>query len=256
METLANMNRFVARSGEYYKGTRSEATAALVWSDTTANFYAGAGAQLIDMDRVAASSDAGNLEAEFSGLSEALLRAHAPFDVIDDTTLERESLARYKAIFLPNVACMSDAVAARLREYVRNGGRLFATFETGLYDDTGKRRPDFALAEDPLLAGVGREFLPASVYHVAVKSAGARALVQYMQPLKGRYDGVPAVSDDPALLVNSYGKGQAVFFTGDYGAMVANFHTPEFLELGRNLLRTLAPPPPPGYRPPDDDIPF
>ena len=267
METLANMNRFVARSGEYYKGPRSEATAALVWSDTTANFYAGAGAQLIDMDRVAASSDAGNLEAEFSGLSEALLRAHAPFDVIVDTTLERESLARYKAIFLPNVACMSDAVAARLREYVRNGGRLFATFETGLYDDTGKRRPDFALADvfgvadarriagpmrwdfmkplakDPLLAGVGREFLPASVYHVAVKSAGARALVQYMQPLKGRYDGVPAVSDDPALLVNSYGKGQAVFFTGDYGAMVANFHTPEFLELGRNLLRTLAPPP-------------
>ena len=267
MQPLAEMNRYLAGAGEYYRGTRSEANAAVVWSDTTANFYAGSGAQLIDMDKVAATSDAGNLEAEFAGVSEALLRAHAPFDVIDDEALAREPLTRWQAIFLPNVACMSDAVAARLRQYVRDGGRLFATFETGLYDDTGTRRKEFALADvfgmadagrvagpmrwdfmkpagkHPLLADLGREFVPASVYHVAVKPAGARALLQFTKPLKGRYDGVPALSDDPALLVNTYGKGQAVFFTGDYGAMIANFHTPEFLQLGGNLSRALAPPP-------------
>src|SRR5574340_501933 len=146
METIASMNAFLKRAGEHYHNTRPESRAAVVWSDTTANVYAGAGAQLIDVDRVP-GTDVGNLEGEFSGTSEALLRAHVPFDVIDDTALAREPLARYRAIFLPNVACMSDAVAARLKDYVRGGGNLFATFETSLYDETGMRRPDFALAD-------------------------------------------------------------------------------------------------------------
>ena len=51
---------------------------------------------------------------------------------------------------------MSDAVAARLRQYVRDGGRLFATFETGLYDDTGTRRKEFALADVFGMADAGR----------------------------------------------------------------------------------------------------
>ena len=267
METLAEMNRYLKRAGEYYTKTKSEATTAVVWSDTTANFYAGAGAQMIDIDRIAGASEAGNLDAEFTGVSEALLRAHQPFDVIDDEALEREEMGRYKAIFLPNVACMSDRVAARLREYVRGGGRLFATFETSMFDDTGMRRKDFALADvfgvsearklvgptrwdfmkpvakDALLDGITREYLPASIYHLAVKpAAGAKTLLQFTRPLQGRYDGVPPLSDDAALVVNRFGKGQAVYFSGDYGVMVATFHTPEFLELGKNLARTLAPP--------------
>ncbi|HWQ53415.1 MAG TPA: beta-galactosidase trimerization domain-containing protein [Bryobacteraceae bacterium] len=268
MKTLAEMNQYLKRSGEYYMGTRSEARMAVVWSETTANFYAGAGAQMIDVDRIAAASEAGNLEAEFTGVSEALLRAHAPFDVIDDEALERESLDRYEAIFLPNVACMSDAVAARLREYVRKGGRLFATFETSVFDDTGIRRKDFALADvfgvndarklvgptrwdfmkpmakDPLLAGITRDFVPSSIYHMAVKpSSSVKTLLRFTEPLKGRYDGVPPLSDHPAMTVNTFGKGQAVYFSGDFGSMIASFHTPEFLELGKNLVRTLAPPP-------------
>ncbi len=145
MKAVADMNRFVAANGRYYTGSRSAANVAIVWSDTTANLYEGSPAQMIDIDRVPQRSAIGNVDAEFNGLSEALLRAHVPFDVIDDVTLEREPLTRYQAIFLPNVACMSDAAAARLRQYVEAGGNLFATFETSLYDETGIRRPDFAL---------------------------------------------------------------------------------------------------------------
>lgn len=267
METLAEMNAYLKRAAAYYTGTRSEARVAVVWSDTTANFYAGAGAQMIDIDQVAGRSEAGNLEAEFTGISETLLRSHTPFDVIDDQALASEPLERHQAIFLPNVACMSDAVAARLREYVRAGGRIFATFETSAFDDTGTRRPDFALAgvfgvsagrrlvgptrwdfmkpvaADPLLEGITRELIPATLYHLEVKPApAAKALLRFTEPLKGRYDGVPALSNDPALTVHPYGKGQAVYFSGDFGAMTATFHTPEYLELGKNLARALAQP--------------
>jgi len=264
METLAEMNRYVARSAAYYQDTRSEARLAVVWSDTTANFYAGSDAQMIDVDRIAQRSEVGNLDAEFAGVTEALIRAHVPFDVIDDTALEREPLGRYQAIFLPNVACMGDAVAARLADYVRGGGNLFATFETSLYDETGLRRTDYALAEvlgvhaggriigplrwdfmkpleaDPLLQGMRREWYPASVYHVRAKPAGAKAVLQFTTPLKGRYDGVPGLSEDPALLVHSFGKGKAVYFSGDFGAMVNNFRTPEYLAIAANAVELLA----------------
>ena len=266
MKSLAEMNAFLRSNEQYYSGTRSEAKAAVVWSDTTANFYSGAGAQLIDVDTVARTSNIGNLDAEFSGMTEALVRAHAPFDVIDDVTLEREPLERYRAIFLPNVACMSDRAAARIREYVRAGGAVVATFETSLFDDTGVRRKDFALADvfgaadahrmagprrwdfmrpvahDSLLDHVGREMIPSPEYYVAVTARGAKPLLRYTAPLTGRYDGVPKTSDDPALLVNTFGKGRAVFFTGDFGNTIAAFHTPELLEIAANAVRELAPP--------------
>jgi Hypothetical glycosyl hydrolase 6/Beta-galactosidase trimerisation domain len=266
MEPLAAMNAFLRTNAEYYKGTRSEAKAAVVWSDTTANFYSGAGAQLIDVDTVARTSKVGDLDAEFSGVTEALLRAHTPFDVIDDATLENEPLARYHAIFLPNVACMSEKAAARIREYVRAGGGLFATLETSLYDDTGLRRKDFALADvfgaadahrmagprrwdfmrpasrDSLLDGIGREMIPSPEYYVAVSARGARPVLRYTAPLAGRYDGVPPISDDPALLVNSFGKGKAVYFTGDFGNTIAAYHTPELLDIAANAVNAMAPP--------------
>jgi hypothetical protein len=186
--------------------------------------------------------------------------------VIDDVTLEREPLARYRAIFLPNVACMSERAAARLRDYVQAGGALFATFETSLYDDTGLRRKDFALADvfgaadahrlagprhwdfmrpaspDSLLDGVRREMIPSPEYYLAVSAHGARPVLQYTAPLVGRYDGVPATSGDPALLVNSFGKGKAVYFTGDFGNMIAAFHTPELLDIAANAVHGMAPP--------------
>ncbi len=265
IDAIAEMNRFVANNGSYYVGTRSEAKVAVVWSETTANFYAGSPAQMIDIDRVASRSAVGNVDEEFSGISETLLRAHVPFDVIDDVTLEREKLERYAAIFLPNVACMSDKSAARLKAYVENGGNLFATFETSLYDDTGIRRQDFALAslfgvsddkrivgptrwdfmkpvsQHWLLDGSYRELLPSTTYHVRVKPADAEVPLRFTVPLKGRYDGVPPISPDPAIAIKQTGKGTVVYFAGDFGNTVASFRLPEFLRIAANAARRMAP---------------
>jgi len=100
MGAITEMNRFLAKNGAYYQDTRSEAQVALVWSDTSANFYEGSDAQLIELDRVPRRSEVGNLDGEFSGFADALIRAHVPFDVIDDVTLEKDNLSRYEAILL------------------------------------------------------------------------------------------------------------------------------------------------------------
>ncbi len=266
MRALAEMNRFLAKNVAYYRNTRSEAQVALVWSDTSANFYAGSDAQLIELDRVPQRSEVGNLNAEFTGFADALIRAHFPFDVIDDTTLEKDDLSRYKAILLPNVACMSDKVAGRLAEYVRQGGGLFTSFETSLYDDTGNRRSELALSKvlgissqnriigpkrwdfmkpdrhSPLLQGLGRELLPAPTYHLKVKSNGSQQLLTFTKPLTGVYDGIPVLSEDPALVEHGFGRGRAIGFFGDIGNGIASFHLGEFLRLLGNAVRELAPP--------------
>ena len=253
-ESVAGLNHYLAGNERYYTGTRSEARTALVWSDVTANFYAGAAAQMIDIDRVAAQSQIGNLDGEFLGLADALVRSHTPFDVLDDVALEREPLDRYQTLVLPNVACMSDTVAARLDGWVKRGGTLLATFETSLYDQTGLPRTNFALAQTigatangkivgPMLhdfmqprdhAGplaATKALLEASVYHVPVKATAAQTLIQFMKPLAGRYDGLPQASEDPALLVNLSGKGRAIYFSGDLGNTIQSFHLASHLDL-------------------------
>ena len=267
MQALTGMSRFVEKNAAYYRGTRSEATTALVWSDTTANFYDGADAQLLESDRVSARSEVGNLDGEFSGLADTLLRSQTPFDVIDDVSMEQEELDRYAAIFLPNVACMSEKTAGRLKDYVGQGGNLFATFETSLYDETGIRRADFALAEvfgvsdarkiagpnrwdymqpraqSPLLEGWPRDLVPATLYHVSVRPKGGEVLVQYMKPLADSYAGIPVPSDDPALVVHRYGKGKAIYFSGDLGNALNSYHFIEWSRLIENVLRDIAPSP-------------
>jgi len=266
MNALAGMNRFFAKHSAYYKGTRSEARIAVVWSDTTANFYAGSAAQLIDAARVPARSNIGNLEQEFWGLTEAVLRAHAPFDVIDDHSLEHDALDRYRAIFLPNVACMSEACAARLEDYVRRGGNLLASFETSLYDEVGVRREDLALAKlfgvsatgklagprpwdymakqsaSPLLDRIPREWIPSPTYYLQVKAGDAQVALRFTKPLVGSYELPPQLSDDPALTVHPTGKGTVVYCSGDLGNMIHSFHMPEPLILIENAIRLLAPP--------------
>ncbi|MCC6392975.1 MAG: beta-galactosidase trimerization domain-containing protein, partial [Bryobacterales bacterium] len=258
MTALTEMNRFLEKNKAYFTNTKSAARVGVVWSDVTANFYAGAAAQLIDIDRTAQRSNIGNLDGEFAGITESLLRAHVPFDVIDDVTLEKEPLDRYKAIFLPNVACMSDRVAARLRKYVEEGGNLFADFETSLYDETGVRRGDFALSSEfgvsagkgiagplpwdylkpvtspRLAAGITRKMIPSTAYYVRTHAGEGEVAWKFTAPLAGRYDGVPNVSDDPGLVFRRLGKGMVAYMPGDLGNSINTYHTPELMQLVAN----------------------
>jgi hypothetical protein len=263
MKAVVDMNRFLADHAAYYSETRSEARVAIVWPDRTMNFYQGSETPKADAG-TRPPADVGNVNAEFSGLTNALLRMQAPFDVLDDEALEKEKLGRYDLIILPNMACLSDEAASGLRAFVRDGGNVLATFETSLYDETGNRRADFALGDllgvrdaallvgparwdymkkassGPLLDGLDREFLPAPSYHLKVTPFGGRPLLYFTKLLSGPYDGLPEPSDEPALTVNSYGRGQAVYFSGDLGSALNTFRQPELFRLVHNAVRTLS----------------
>jgi hypothetical protein len=64
-----------------------------------------------------------------------------------DWMMRPELLARYKLVYAPNAACLSDAQCAMLKDYVANGGTLIATHLTSVADEYGRMRPNFGLAD-------------------------------------------------------------------------------------------------------------
>jgi hypothetical protein len=72
---------------------------------------------------------------------------HLPLALINDWDLTPESLAPYAVLLLPNAAALSSQAVDAAREYVRSGGGLVASAETSLFDELGRPRGDFALAD-------------------------------------------------------------------------------------------------------------
>lgn len=82
-----------------------------------------------------------------SGMYHALIEARIPFEIVNDRLLDSEHLAPFKLLILPNIATMSNEQCQQIRNFVRLGGSLLATFETSLYDKAGIRRIDFGLSD-------------------------------------------------------------------------------------------------------------
>ncbi len=81
----------------------------------------------------------------FRGFYRALTESHLQFDVFYDTSLVNKAasnlLNRYRLLILPNAACLSDEEGQAVDRFVHAGGRVLASYETGLYDERGVRRP-------------------------------------------------------------------------------------------------------------------
>ena len=71
------------------------------------------------------------------GMYYALLEGRFLFDFLHEDDLGPETLKKYAAVILPNVALLTDTQCGQLREYGHAGGGLLATFETGRYDGAG-----------------------------------------------------------------------------------------------------------------------
>lgn len=84
---------------------------------------------------------------EIKGVESVLMENHIPHDFILEDMVSREKLGKYDLIILPNVRCMSEKEMELLKNYVHEGGKLMATYETSLYDADGKARKDYGLAE-------------------------------------------------------------------------------------------------------------
>lgn len=144
-ETLGVLKRY----DWAYQDARPAAPVALVWSQPTLELYGQDDAKARYADCV-------------YGFYNALMESHIPTVMVSDEALTPGGLADFRAVVLPNLACMSDAQARSIAEFVRAGGALIASYETSLYDPAGNKRTKLALAD---VLGAGYD--PASSTTVA-----------------------------------------------------------------------------------------
>ncbi|MFP9139243.1 alpha-amylase family protein [Devosia sp. XGJD_8] len=179
-------------------------------------------------------------EASFRGAYRALVEARLPFDLVVDEIIAGKDgakvLGQYEALVLPNVTCMSDAEVKAIDAWVKAGGVLMATGETGLYDEKGAPRDKPALASLPITGKpMARQYMKGAyfrvrpgelpigdvkllmmdhAYYVAEPTKGAETLLTLLPPQRF---GPPELcfpdyeSEMPGAIIGAHGKGKAIY---------------------------------------------
>ena len=82
------------------------------------------------------------------GIFATLQRLRVPVEFLSaELDLDVQNLKKFQVVILPNVAILSSPQATAIKQYVREGGAILATYETGLYDELGEIQKDFSLAD-------------------------------------------------------------------------------------------------------------
>src|SRR5258708_22226226 len=123
------------KNERYLRNTLPIARVGMVYSQQTAQFYAGP----TEVHRL--------VEDPSLGFYQALIEARIPFEMVHDRTLDAASIDRFKTLIPPNIAALSDTQCQQLRDYVRRVESIVATYETSLCDEQGNQRKDFGLAD-------------------------------------------------------------------------------------------------------------
>ena len=182
-----------------------------------------------------------------SGFYHALVEGRIPFEMVPDSQLDAKHLRQFAVLALPNITNLSDAQCAQLKTFVENGGGLVATHETSLYDEHGKRRQDFGLADlfgasfagnvierqqnayltledhsHPLLAGLGYAGrMIHGVKRVEIRTAaGLHAPLMTVPtypdlPMEEVFVPPDVKTDIPGVLARPAGSGRVVYFPWD-----------------------------------------
>jgi hypothetical protein len=118
----------------YLRNEAPLARVALLYSEQTATYHPGV-----------ATGD--RSEDHMLGMYHALVEARIPFELVHEAFLTPDRIDRFKLIILADRAALSNDQCAAIRSYVSRGGSVLATFASSLYDEAGRQRKDFGLAD-------------------------------------------------------------------------------------------------------------
>jgi hypothetical protein len=247
----------------YFRNTAPIARVGLVYSQQTALFHAGPQR----MQRL--------VEQPIDGMYQALIEARIPFEMVHDKMLDT-GIDQYKLLLLPNIAALSDTQCAQIRDFVKRGGSLVASYETSLYDEQGNQRDNFALSDlfgASYVAHVNTGKAVQNTYLRVEKDAARSPLLQGMEDAEFLMGGtwqlttkphnadthppltrIPAVAnlpmektfwtlektDEPEVYMQEFGNGRVVYFPWDLDRLVWDVLSLDHVLLLQNAIKWAA----------------
>ena len=260
-------NEFVNTNRTIYQKSDCACEIALMWSQDTANNYSSSIEQSdFTNAKTAGFKQRGDHYTELMSFFDILTRAHIQFDVIDEVKA-KEDLSKYKLVILPDCACMDDGTAAALTAFVKRGGELLSTFDTGFYNAGGSYADTPKLAavqgiaevkgvvfaellgmtyqrpgESPVFGDINLRQLPFPRLSVRCEFAGDTETVSTaLEPMTSVYTALPE-SGYPGIVEHVYGKGRSIYITGALGLAYAERALPDYAKIVINIANRAAKP--------------
>jgi hypothetical protein len=255
LEPARKFFHWATKHQAHFVNKRSLATIGVVMGQRTSLFY-----------KTPANVTIGHY---MNGMYSALLEGRFLFDFVHEEKLSLDQLRKYTALILPNTALLSDAQCRQLSAYVDQGGSLLATFETSLYDERNRKRPDFGLSDvfgihkagdvigtignayaarierrHPILQSFANTNLIAGAeYRVPVVPVDTPVLTvvpgSVAYPPELSYP-EPSHTNEPAVVIRQKGNSRLVYFPGDVErTMWRSGHT-DLSTLLKNSIRWVA----------------
>lgn len=146
VDTIRQVMTYLADHAQEYEQMKPIAQVAIVYSKRTIDYYG-------------REQNSERWQYHYRGMYELMVENHIPFTVLHEARLTEENLSQYACLVLPNIAIISEQAATVLDRYVKQGGQLIITGETGFYDSYGQPREEgnilpclsgFALANPPV----------------------------------------------------------------------------------------------------------
>jgi len=191
---------------------------------------------------------------EFCGFFEVLTRKHIPFRIVNGTTLEND-LNELEVLILPNSACLSEKEISVIKKFVEKGGKLIVTFESGFYNELGKKRDknpfleievegcfplrnteQYCVLEEKIgKYGSGR-LVPRPLYAIKIRSGGEK-VISYIKPSEGLYSYSTEKSEYPAVIRKKSGKGEIIYLSALLGQFYYSLHPVEWEEIISEIIK-------------------
>ena len=253
---------WLAANEQHFRNRRSLANLAVLYPQSTIAFYGSNGTSTRTLNGATIDS------AEYlEGMYAALLEGRFLFDFVHQENLTAESLKPYRALVIPNAAFLRDTECEAIRNYVRAGGSVLATFETSRYNEWGVAREDFGLQTlfgvsitggpvgpfnnsymrmeraHPAFEGfTGTSILPGPEFRVPVSHVPSDALYLSVVP---HYPPFPPEmvyprirqTEEPAAIFREQGGSRIAYFPGDVGRSYWRSGNPDLSRLLINAVR-------------------
>jgi hypothetical protein len=192
-----------------------------------------------------------------AGAHKALVELHHQIGILNSEVCV-DTLRDYRALILSDQRILSEKETEKIRVFVRDGGAIIATHETGTRDSLNRKLADFALADVLGVRYLGaseastcylrttRELKMFGIPAMDVEAGGsytkiavttARKLLDIVPPYRGLKSGPPDTSPGgPGVTVNLFGKGNTVYCASDLFGGFFEKATPNMRKLAAWML--------------------